>query len=382
MTEVNTTNTVGESLRDVAGEQRLAHIWQQIETRRTTKHPFMSHLRLGIALAVILACVGIGITVYLNSSLTSLPEPLFIELSQSSNLISVPAGTLETKLIPLSDGSSITIAPGASLEVKDNIPGRFGTSLHFGWARYNVVPNQPRTWEIDTGLCRIIVLGTKFTVNRNPHSVYVAVHRGTVAIYSPTGKKLLTTLSAGQSHKLWVPNHHPKKDLEQTPLIAPNTLESSSENNISNVNRISPLRSSNTLVDDNTNDPSEANLNDLLNQADEARKRNQHQKAAILLKSIVRKFPNHPAVGMAALTLGKIRLDNLHQPKSAVHAFKRALASNSLPPSLQEQALARCVEALYRSGDIKSTQAMSNMYHRRFPNGAWSSWVENWSVSK
>jgi hypothetical protein len=50
-------------------------------------------------------------------------------------------------------------------------------------------------------------------------------------------------------------------------------------------------------------------VNDLLREVDKARKQKRQKEAAVLLAQILREYPDDPASGLVALTLGKIRLD-------------------------------------------------------------------------
>jgi hypothetical protein len=123
-------------------------------------------------------------------------------------------------------------------------------------------------------------------------------------------------------------------------------------------------------------------VNQLLERADDARIRNQPQKAVALLERILREYPYDPSVGLVTLTIGTIRLDDLHQPRRAARAFKQAASKKGLPSSLREMAYGRGVEAFQRAGDIASVRAMSNQYRRNFPRGAWLPIFERWTESE
>ena len=386
------TNVSARMLLDMVDEQRIVYNWQHIARKLKQNRFNPLRRRLVLAAALVLIIMGAVSAIYFSKDTVTVSPPLSFELSESTPMITVPSTAPDDRRIPLSDGSTITLAPGASLEVKDNDPTRFLTLLHRGWVRYNIIPGHTRTWEVDTRLCRIIVLGTQFTVNRTPSSVHIAVHRGTVAVYPPTGDQILATLTAGKTYTLRVPRLHVPSHLAPRPPFADKTDAHSPEPEF-----VRDRRKKHTGADEpgSNHDArphtqitrlaglgASDDVNALLNKVDEARLRNMPQKATTLLERILREHPDDPAVSLAALTLGKIRLDTLHRPREAALAFKQAATSKRLPTPLREQAYARCVEAFRRAGDVASAQKMSELYRRRFPNGKWIPWIERWSKSE
>jgi transmembrane sensor len=392
MKGVSKNNIIIEDLRDMVDEQRIVYNWQQIGIKRKQKRFSPVRQQLIFVSALVLIAAGVVSTIHFFENTGSAPAPLSFELSGSTRMIAVPSKATAKRRIPLSDGSTITLAPGTSLEVKDNEPTRFRTSLHRGWVRYNVIPGQTRTWIVDAELCRVVVIGTQFTVNRTAHAVHIAVHRGTVAVYPPTGEKILATLTAGETYALREPRQDVSKRLAYkappTDKTQVSSVEQESEEERrprrarteeSGSNRNARIRASTTKL---AGLGGSSDVNHLLKKVDDARDRGNPKKATALLEQIVREHPTDPAIGLVALTLGNIRLDTLRQPRAAALAFKQAATSKGLPSSLREQAYARCVEAFHRAGDVKSTKKMSEMYTRRFPNGTWLSWIERWTESE
>ena len=385
------TREIGKVLRDVADEQRLAYNWSRIAARQRRRPLVSGGLALAVA-AVTLAVGGIvGLIVWSGYGAASAPKPVFLELAEWTPVITVPPNASKEKRVLLSDGSSLTLAPGATLEVKESSAQRFETKIVKGWVRFNVIPGHGRTWVVDAGLGRFVVLGTQFTVNRTPTSVKIAVHRGTVALYkSPTGGEI-ARISAGQSRELLAPDRavtlasaqifrddsDPDSSTDETP---PPPAEP-----VTRVNKVR-MRTPGPHGDMPPQSPmadlaglgSSDSVNKLLRAADEARKRKNPREAAALLTRILREFPDDPARGVVALTLGRIRLDALHQPRAAASAFKIAMKSKSLPQPLREQAYARCVEAFCLAGENASARSIHDLYKRRFPGGVWLPWVERW----
>jgi hypothetical protein len=217
------------------------------------------------------------------------------------------------------------------------------------------------------------------------------VHRGTVALYrSPSGEEI-AKLTAGESRELRVPEPAEAPANESSVLVSYEALRPSDETasmkenpvkrtemRVPQSGRIDPMPKSpmSDLAGLGSSEP----VNALLEAADDARKRRQPGEAAALLARILQKFPDDPAGGVVALTLGRIRLDALHQPRAAADAFKKAAAFKGLPAPLREQAFARCVEAFHSAGDSASARSMRDLYKSRFPGGVWLPWVERWAA--
>ncbi|MBN2526002.1 MAG: FecR domain-containing protein [Deltaproteobacteria bacterium] len=390
MTDVKRNNVTAEVLRDLVDEQRIVYNWQQIELKRTQKsrHPARTGLAMAAALVLVGIVASIGYIATRTPQSAAHGTPLSFEISQSTRMIAVPSKATSERRIPLSDGSIISLAPGTSLEVVDNTPNLFRTTLHQGWVRYNVVPGHKRTWEINAELCRVVVMGTQFTVNRTPSTVDVKVHRGTVQVLGAVGDKQLATLTQGHSYTVRA----------QTPNTALQLAESDAEaqdvpklkmaqppkekNHPLRTGAVAPRSTSGKAASRLAGMGASADVNVLLQQVDDARQHRQPQKAAKLLQRILNEHPLDPAVGLVALTLGKIRLDALHQPAKAAQAFQLAANAKGLPSPLREQALARSVEAYHRAGNIDAANKMSDTYSHLYPDGAWRSWIERWTEAR
>lgn len=390
MKMVDERRALAEALRDVVDEQRLAYNWSRILERRRPKPVTAGRLALVVVPALVAVGVIVGLFTLSDPATSEGPEPLFLELSEWTPVIAVPYDAAIQKRVTLSDGSCLTLAPGALLEVRESSAHRFELALLRGWVRFSVTPLKGRTWVVDAGLGRVLVRGTQFTVNRTEESVKVAVHRGAVSLYRQHSGKELARLTAGEFHELLAPDRavairgvglHPEKreasalSEERTPKRTPSARKGRGQTSSGHGGLDRPASRMFDLAGLGSSDP----VNDLLKAVDEARRRNRPSEAARLLTRILKEHPHDPAIGLVALTLGRIRLDALHQPRAAATALKRAIEAEGLPEPLREQALARCVEALRRAGDDASARSMSRLYRQRFPRGVWLPWVARWS---
>ncbi len=381
---------LGEVLRDVADEPRLAYNWSRIEERRHSRPILSGRLVLASVSALATVAVVIGLFAVSKSHQPDTDKPLSMALPELMPVMAVPSRASEKKRVILSDGSRLTLAPGATLEVIENSRDRFETALLRGWVRFNVTPGKNRTWVIDAGLARIVVIGTQFTVSRTPQAVKVAVHRGMVALRQNTSQSEIIQLTAGESRQLTAPasNVRPRcaAPTEVAVMDSPASEDASSPA-ASSTKRVGRRKPSSKPIGPAPESPvadlaglgSSEPVNALLREVDEARKNKKPKKAAALLARILREFPDDPAGGLVALTLGRIRLNSLHQPRAAAGAFKYAAKHKYLPAPLREQAYARCVEAFHHAGNDVSASAMGEFYQKRYPNSAWLPWVEYWA---
>lgn len=379
-----------ELLRDVADESRLAYNWSCIEERR--HHRFSFSWGLVLASSAVIAVVALGITLFAlsPSTMSAVDDTLLLARPELIPVMTVPATSSEMKRVAFTDGSLLIMAPGATVEVVQSSSARFEIELLGGWVRFSVAPQKGRTWIVDAGLARIVVIGTHFTISRTPQTLTVSVHRGTVSVQEAPLYEEIARLTEGETRTLnrpftassprtatpadvMVAGTEPAKDAAIQPrLPTPGSQKRRSFSKPSGPKPESPMAN---LAGLGSSEP----VNAMLGEVDRARRRGNHRKAAALLEQILKEFPNDPAGGLVALTLGRVRLEALNQPGAAAVAFRDAARHKHLPSSLQEQAWARCVEALHRSGNDASAKKMGNTFQERFPRSAWQPWIAYWA---
>src|SRR5262249_27119293 len=102
--------------------------------------------------------------------------------------------------------------------------------------------------------------------------------------------------------------------------------------------------------------------------ADVARLSGHPAEAVPHLRRILAEHPGDPRVAISAFTLGRILLDDLGRPNEAATAF--ALARQAAPDGpLEEDALAREVEAWSRAGDTDRAADLAREYVAHHPDG-------------
>ncbi len=380
----NPFSVLNESLRDLADESLLSYGWSKI-MEREERRKSRKRIAAITVVAVVVLSAGFGITQLSFSKPTTESAPITLNIPERIPVITVPVDAMNAKRVDLSDGSRLTLSPGANLQVLTNTGKRFEMELTSGWVRFNVRPGQERVWTIDAGMARIVVQGTMFTVNRTRSAVAVSVHRGKVEVQPQSEEMMPILLAAGQTHRFVTV--HQKNQATETPLkkvtVASETVQAapSMTTTVRPADKKSlkrPRHPVETPVPDLAGMGASKRVNELLKEVDVARKNRRYREAARLLERILREFNADPAAGFWVMTLGRIRLYNLNQPRAAAAAFKQASENKNLPPPLREQACARSVEAFHKSGNWAAVRAAKQRYKTRFPDGAWNDWLEQW----
>ena len=106
-------------------------------------------------------------------------------------------GTAEQKVITLSDGSRVRLAPESALSFADTSKER-GITLLSGEAYFDVVQDPARPFTVTAEAASVTVLGTGFNVRLGADLTDVAVKHGRVRVDAESGAKDSVTLQAGQ----------------------------------------------------------------------------------------------------------------------------------------------------------------------------------------
>jgi transmembrane sensor len=282
------------------------------------------------------------------------------------------------------DGSVVTpLSVDARLERFAVADPRVGVRIHGGAVHFAVTPNPARIFYVDAGPVLIEVLGTAFSVSPVAAGTRVLVEHGRVRVRWSTGNAILVNGESG--------TFPPPDALAVQPTIVPTTdpivtAESISEQPAKAVrsrpvaNRIAWKslaqsgryeeafveldRSVRNFGGASTVDGAEA----LLLAADTARLSGHPSQAVPHLRELVRRYPRDPRASLGAFTLGVVLLDELGRPRDAGPAF--ALSRKLAPRGdLVEDAWAREVESLFRSGDSVNARRMAEQYLKLYPSG-------------
>lgn len=106
------------------------------------------------------------------------------------------ADTGTTRLVTLTDGSTVELDSGSAISV-DYTNARRAVTLHQGEAYFTVAANPARPFDVLTGDVEIRALGTTFDVDKGDETIHVAVTEHAVRVKS--GQQTLDKLASGNA---------------------------------------------------------------------------------------------------------------------------------------------------------------------------------------
>jgi transmembrane sensor len=278
------------------------------------------------------------------------------------------------RLVGLADGSRMTLVSGTRLDVVANDGNAFFTVLRRGGGTFQVRPGGQRRWVLECGLATIEVVGTEFSLHRAPGRLEVSVARGSVSVLGDNVSERQQLLKAGE--RLVVTGvdpdratSHAEAASEAVPIpVASRPVAESSP---------AGSGSAGPATRPNSHGAARASLDDLVREADVARRAGDLDTATELLERTVREAGSDPRGAIAALTLARLNLNR--SPARVAWALSTTLGSG-VPRGLEEDLLARLVQARARSGDRAGARRTALEYQRRFPTGARLDEVRRWAA--
>jgi transmembrane sensor len=264
------------------------------------------------------------------------------------------------------------------LRVEQDTPNRTVARLT-GGARFQVVHNPQRTFEVRAGDVRVRVLGTTFSVQQIPSGhTQVLVEHGRVEVAWLGGATLLTAGQGGTFPP--EPGTFPEApDAGAVVPVAPAPPEPPAT---AAVVRQAPATTDAWRTYARAGEYARAyeelhatgpeavrdEAADLMLAADTARLSGHPGDAVRPLRAVCDRHGADRRAPVAAFTLGRVLLDDLGQPAEAAAAFRKASALWPSGP-LVEDALSREADAWDRAGRADAARAAAERYLARFPKG-------------
>jgi hypothetical protein len=264
-----------------------------------------------------------------------------------------------------SDGSKLEVAPGGHVQVVVDRPDETRIEVVAGRAEFEVAKRPSRPFVTSIRGVEVRVIGTRFSTEldlaKPPGVVRVQVHRGVVEVSRPGGSP--SRLSAGE--RLEVPLG------PASPSPAASSLSTAEVGSPTSAPSAAPSSTTAPVVPS----PPSLDASKLFEGAKAARASGDVEGAIRLYSALLKQFPNDERVGVAALELGRLRMDVQHAYGPAAEAFRRAIA-RAPNEGVREDALARLVEVLDAMHDRESCLAERFRYLQRYPKGVHRSRIE------
>jgi transmembrane sensor len=289
-----------------------------------------------------------------------------------------PVVVRDALVVQFSDGSTARRADAATVVTEtSSAPELEVVQLANGAAMFDVVRNPSRVFRVQVANVTVEVLGTHFLVERGDASAWVSVESGRVRVTSVQGS---TELHTGDRQEFPYalaavePAAVEPTALEPMPAVKAPLHKSPTRHSA----HPSPTSRWQVLAEDGdydgaynalhgTSEPVRDDAAELFLAADVARLSHHPADAVAPLRTLITRHGDDARAPLAAFTLGNVLLE-LGSPREAAAAFVEAEKLDPQGP-MAEDALAREVEALSRSGDVHSARVRAEAYVERYPDG-------------
>lgn len=247
-----------------------------------------------------------------------------------------------------------------------------------GGARFKVVPNHERTFEVRAGDVRVRVLGTTFSVQQLPSAqTQVLVEHGRVEVAWLGGFALLLSgqggtfpPTAGSEEPELADAPAPPAANEPTwsPLAPHNPPRPASGGGWREHARAGDYGAAYDELTAKGRDAVRDEAEDLMLAADVARLSAHPEDAVLPLRRVYERHASDRRAPVAAFTLGRVLLDDSGRPAEAAAAFHKARVLWPGGP-LAEDGMAREAGAWERAGRAEQARVTAGEYLGRYPEG-------------
>ncbi len=390
---------IDAELAPALDEAELAQVWRRVRDAQAEHRVAPRRWRYAIATGVAVATAAVLLVAW--------PRGHRASGALAGDVALTPGAQIDAtapRAIAMADGSRVTLAPEARLEVLANEGDKFVTAVRRGKVGFDVRPGGPRKWIIETDLATVEVVGTAFAVERSAVELSVTVERGVVLVRGERVPGRVVRLTAGQHVEVaaaiatappppapvldrvppvapaidHVPPPAPAIDrapppapaVDRAPPTAPAIDRTPTAPAIDRTPEIAPPPvAPPPVAPPPVAPPPVAPPVDIIARADALVAAGQHARAADALEAYLADARGDATAGLAAFLLGRLAQDQLAQPQRAAEAFARVRAIGS-PRAIQEEALVRQARALARAGRAADARAAARGYLDQYPGGA------------
>jgi transmembrane sensor len=313
----------------------------------------------GLSLAVAAAIAGVCVVVATH---VIRKPPVVAEGSMVGN-------GAESTSAALSDGSKVEVERGGQVRVVKDRLDETRVEVLGGRADFEVTKRPGRPFVASVRGVEVRVVGTRFSteldLTRPPGLVHVRVRRGVVEVRRRVGDTP-TRLGAGDA--IDVP-------IAPVPPLVP-AVDSASAGAGANPSSadVPPAPPPIPPVTPAISAVPPVGASSLFNSARAARAVGNVEGAAKLYAALLKQFPSDERAGVAALELGRLRMDAQRSYRPAAEAFRRAIAA-APNEGVREDALARLIAVLDAMHESDGCQRERARYLQRYPRGLYVSQV-------
>jgi transmembrane sensor len=350
------------------GPLRVRSVWSEDRPERVARQVLRRH-RLLFALDVFLVCGTAALFLWVRG-VGSPPAP-------NSAAPMVAAAGVPTAVFR--DGSvAELLGRDANVRVERETPQHLVTRLT-GGARFRVVHDPQRTFEVQAGDVRVRVLGTTFSVVQLPSGpTQVFVEEGHVKVDWLGGSAELQGGEGG----VFPPSEAraaaatstpaPQESVQPAMVVAAAAGATGARASAARGWRDYAAKGDFAQAYEELNSSSRDTVRDeaadLMLAADVARLSGHPEQAVSPLRKLCERHASDRRAPVAAFTLGRVLLDDLGRPADAAAAFEKARVLWPTGP-LAEDALAREADAWQRAGRRELARAIAEQYLARYPQG-------------
>jgi transmembrane sensor len=352
---------LAKHVRPRLDDARLARQWSVISSQQEPpkQRSWMPVLAAGFALAALALFF-----------FRPKPQPI-VQQNGITAIESIAGRTTMT----LADGSSITTSADAKLTLVEATSANMRVALSSGAADFDVRHDPSRTFVVQAGELTIIDTGTRFHVEYAHDGVAVSVSQGSVRLERPAASP--ANLVAGDS---WSSSPAPIVPHDTPPIVvtaqpatdaaaAPPPPHDDLLDRFEALAATDPGGAFDLLGESGWSSAlARATPKQLFAMGDVARLSGHPRQAALAFDALRTKHRDDARAGLAAMELGRLKQDTLHDPSGADEAYRDAVVL-SPDASFREDAEARRVAALESLGSGTACAEARDAYLARYPSG-------------
>jgi hypothetical protein len=401
--EVHSAKELGRHVQPSVDDARLDRQWAGVA--ELSKRRSVSWQPVALALAALTTCLVVGFLLFERAQVrVDALEGASIDTSGAS-----------TQRLTLADGSQVDVAAASHITLANARPDRVHIVLTRGSMALDVTHKPERSFIVSVGGFDVIVRGTRFRVvlgEGAANSLTVAVDEGRVEARRRDSTEPGRFIGAGES---WTtassvtppaasvaiasepvtgtsapePSADPSETADVTSMApapgasAPRVGKEPARDAFSELLAHKKYKEAFATLGpgDFKRTVQESSARRLLELADAARLAGRAREAAEALDKLRRTYRSDARAGLAALELGRLRMDALGNAAGALEAFEDAVA---LAPggAVREDAEARRVQALDALGRTSECVRARDAYLAAFPSGTHAASIRGRCVAK